>query len=413
MLRSFHVLFSVSLVLALATATDAHQITKSKTTFTDAEEAGEDFTFQGEYAGTVEMDGRNGMQSAGLQVIARGNGVFDGVLFLGGLPGAGWNKQAKHAFHGMNTGGIVQLKDENQKVRIDIIGGVAIVTGSGRNAGQLRHIVRTSPTMGAKPPQGAVVIFDGTNTDELKNGKITKDGLLMEGADFKRVFEDFNLHLEFNLPFMPYAQGQQRANSGVYLQSRYEVQILDSFGLEGIENEAGALYTYQRPLVNMCYPPLSWQTYDIQFTSAKFDKDGKKVKNARLTVIHNGVAVQNDFEVKRKTGAGKQESPQLFPIRLQNHGNPVRFRNIWLVTRRNAAAPSSSAVIVPEKSAAADVEGSATNDTPKPVEFFQPVACCRPVKCCQPFDCCPTKKTRFLDLNLGSLFSGLTNRRCR
>ena len=406
MLRPLHVFCSVSLMLAIASLANAHQKTNPKTAYTSAEEAGEDFTFQGEYTGMVELEAAKGAQTAGLQVIARGNGVFDAVVYLGGLPGAGWNNKDKYSYSGMNTGGIVQLKDEEQKVRIDVIGGVAIVTGSGRNIGQLRRVERSSPSIGAKPPANAIVIFDGTNVDAFNNGRMTNDGLLMEGADFKQSFKDFSLHLEFKLPFMPYARGQQRSNSGVYLQSRYEVQILDSFGLEGIENEAGALYRYQRPNVNMCLPPLTWQTYDIEFTSAKFDKDGKKVKNARLTVIHNGVAVHDDFEVMRKTGAGKQESPELFPIRLQNHGNPVRFRNIWLVNhQKDAAAPATDAkpplVATPEPAGAVSMS---TN-------------CCKPVKCqpvkCRPVKCCGTKKKLSLKLNLGKLFSGLKLRRCR
>ena len=139
------------------------------------------------------------------------------------------------------------------------------------------------------------------------------------------------MHAEFRLPYMPHARGQNRSNSGFYLLSSYEVQVLDSFGLEGIKNECGALYRYKQPDINMCLPPLQWQTYDITFRSPTFDAAGNKLCNARITVLHNGVAVHNNFEVERKTGAGKPESPAPRPIKLQDHSNPVRYRNIWLI----------------------------------------------------------------------------------
>jgi hypothetical protein len=137
------------------------------------------------------------------------------------------------------------------------------------------------------------------------------------------------MHIEFRTPYMPLARGQGRGNSGVYIQERYEVQILDSFGLEGEANECGGLYKQRPPEVNMCLPPLSWQTYDIYFTSARWDQQGAKIANARLTLLHNGVPVHNDYELTGKTGSGKTETPEPRPILLQNHGNPVHFRNIW------------------------------------------------------------------------------------
>jgi 3-keto-disaccharide hydrolase len=175
------------------------------------------------------------------------------------------------------------------------------------------------------------VLFDGRNTDNLQGAKVTPDGLLLAGLQTKMPVDAFRLHLEFRTPYMPQARGQGRGNSGVYIQQRYEVQILDSFGLEGAENECGGLYKQTRPDVNMCLPPLAWQTYDIWFTPPKFDEAGKKTANARVTALHNGYLIHHHREITAKTGGGKAEGPQSFPINLQDHGNPVMFRNIWIV----------------------------------------------------------------------------------
>jgi hypothetical protein len=188
--------------------------------------------------------------------------------------------------------------------------------------------------LGDKPPTGAIVLFDGSNTDEFVDGKMTDDGLLIAGATSKRTFQDCQLHVEFQLPFMPEARGQARANSGCYLQGRYEVQMLDSFGLEGLDNECGGIYRIKSPSVNMCYPPLTWQTYDIDFTAAKYEGD-KKVKNASITVRHNGIEIHKDVELPNATTAAPvPEGPEPGPIYLQDHGNPVRYRNIWIVEKK-------------------------------------------------------------------------------
>jgi hypothetical protein len=170
---------------------------------------------------------------------------------------------------------------------------------------------------------------------------VTPDGLLQAGVLTKQPVDAFRLHLEFRTPYMPYARGQARANSGVYIQQRYEVQILDSFGLEGVENECGGLYRQTRPELNMCLPPLAWQTYDIWFTPPRFDGEGKKTANARITVLHNGFPIHQDREVTAKTGGGKQEGPEPFPINLQEHGNPVVFRNIWIVPGPGETLPAA------------------------------------------------------------------------
>ena len=161
---------------------------------------------------------------------------------------------------------------------------------------------------------------------------MTADGLLMEGTNSIKKFGSHRLHIEFMTPYMPSARGQGRGNSGVYYQGRYETQVLDSFGLLGKNNETGGVYSIKDPSTNMCFPPLVWQTYDTEFTAAKYDSEGKKVKNARLTTRLNGVVVQDDTELPNiTTAAPVKEGPEPGPLHLQNHGNPVRFRNIWIV----------------------------------------------------------------------------------
>lgn len=147
----------------------------------------------------------------------------------------------------------------------------------------------------------------------------------------KAAFADHRLHLEFRTPFMPEARGQARGNSGVYIQGRYEVQILDSYGLDGLDNECGGLYKVARPRANLCAPPLQWQTYDIDFRAPRFDAQGAKAANARITVRHNGVLIHDKVELPGQTGGGEAanfEKPG--PLLLQDHGNPVQFRNIWV-----------------------------------------------------------------------------------
>ena len=288
-----------------------------------------DFALQGEYVGLVDRPG-GGAAAVGLQVVALGGGKFDAVAFRRGLPGAGWDRRTKTRLAGQaNNGSLLLLgKDCNFLVG----GGVATSLDV---TGRLTKVERGSPTMGLRPPLGAVVLFDGSNTGALAGAKITADGLLQAGVLTKMSVEAFRLHLEFRTPFMPAARGQARGNSGVYIQQRYEVQILDSFGLEGLENECGGLYRQTRPDLNMCLPPMAWQTYDIWFTPPRFAGDGKtKTADALITVLHNGQPIHLHRAITAKTGGGKKEGPEAFPINLQDHGNPVVFRNIWLVPGR-------------------------------------------------------------------------------
>ena len=139
-----------------------------------------------------------------------------------------------------------------------------------------------------------------------------------------------------HVAYRPTAREQGRGNSGFYQVLLYEVQILDSFGLDGVNNECGGIYTKAAPKVNMCYPPLTWQTYDVDFTNGVREGD-KLVKNPRITVRHNGVVIHDDFEIKGPTGGGRQGDKNApgtpGPLQLQGHGNPTQFKNVWVVEK--------------------------------------------------------------------------------
>ncbi len=287
-----------------------------------------DYAFQGEYSGTL------GGKKTGLQVIALGGGKFRAVLLAGGLPGDGWEKGQREEADGELKDGVATFAHANWKASVKD-GAASVTSADGKALGELKSVARKSPTLGLAPPAGAVVLFDGKTADTFQGGKMSSEGWLQEGPTSKQKFQSQTLHVEFMLPYMPFARGQGRGNSGVYLQGRFETQVLDSFGLLGKDNETGGIYSIKAPDENLCFPPLTWQTYDTEFTAAEYDAAGKKTKNARMTVRLNGVLVQQDVELpKTTTAAPVKEGPDPGPLYLQNHGNPVRFRNIWVVEKK-------------------------------------------------------------------------------
>jgi len=342
-------------VLAAATLAPLHAADNSKT-WTDAEKAQKedpDFSIQGEYAGP----------GLGAQVIALGNGHFQAVLYPGGLPGAGWDGKNKSLLDGKldgETGAFVPATGQKKYMAGggtgfsatrkfppeghkpysgQIANGVFEVKAEGGKSASLKRIERKSPTLGAKPPAGAVVLFDGTSADGWKNGKIVNGLLAGSNALSSKTFRDCTIHIEFQTPYRPHARSQGRGNSGVYYQGRWETQVLDSFGLEGLMNECGGIYSIAKSRVNMCLPPLTWQTYDVDYTHAKFDKDGKRTAWPRMTVKLNGVIVHDNQEMaKTHTTAapvhGPLKSDEGGPIFLQAHGNPVFYRHIWVLPKK-------------------------------------------------------------------------------
>jgi len=321
-------LFGVLVIVA----TTSYAADPKDVTIADPKDAASDVLIQGEYEG--KMADASGTK-LGAQVVALGKNEFDVRLLKGGLPGAGWDNKTQWK---------AKAKTEDGKTTVtgkDFSGSIADSKLTIKIGDQpevtLTRVERKSPTLGLKAPEGAVVLFDGTNVDAWQGGKLVEqsDGKYLNvGVKSKQAFQNFTLHLEFRLPYMPTARGQGRANSGLYFQNRYECQVLDSFGLKGENNECAGIYQQFAPVPNMCLPPLVWQTYDIDLSAATFDDAGKKTGPAKATIKHNGVVVHKDIEFKGPTGGGDPETNKPGPFQLQNHGNPVVYRNIWVVEKK-------------------------------------------------------------------------------
>ncbi|HMO93911.1 MAG TPA: DUF1080 domain-containing protein [Pirellulaceae bacterium] len=196
------------------------------------------------------------------------------------------------------------------------------------------------------PPSDAIVLFDGTDMSAWHHGDRWRvaDGYTEVGnANIvsKQSFGDCQLHLEFATPAEVRGEGQGRGNSGVFLMGIYEVQILDSYDNKTyFDGQCGAVYKQSPPIVNACRPPGEWQSYDIIFKAPKFNEDGSVKSPAYVTVLHNGVVIHNHFELLGGTFFNQpphyNKHDEKLPIAIQNHGDPVRFRNIWV--RENVQA---------------------------------------------------------------------------
>lgn len=303
------------------------------------------FHVQGEYVGTLE-----GGKKVGAQVIALDEqGSLQAVLYPGGLPGAGWDETNKILLDGKLMEGIVTFHPPMGKRKYmdrrpegfsatrkfppvghkpwtgKINKGVFSGKTDGGKTFVMKRVERKSPTLGAKPPEGAVVLFDGTDLKHWNGGRLDKaTGILHTDArnvSSKDKFKSYTVHLEFRTPFRPNARGQGRGNSGFYQTNGQEIQVLDSFGLEGLKNECGGLYGRAAPRINMCYPPLVWQTFDVELRPRPDNP-----KAGLLTVRHNGVVIHN----KVPTGLGGRRG-----FTLQGHGNLLQYRNIWVVPSKS------------------------------------------------------------------------------
>ena len=316
------------------------------------ETSGPDFSVQGEYLGLI-----GDVYPLGAQIISRGSGIFEGILFGGGLPGAGWDERTRFHLRGHRTSDAVMLEgvhgerlmftNPNIKGTIEenIFQGQSLCFQNRVSDPlfSLHKVTRQSPTLGSAPPEGACVLFDGTDTDAWVDGQIVENKLLRGGTRTKQHFGDHMFHLEYRTPYMPTAKGMQRGNSGVYVQNIWEIQIVDSFGWNeenrkyerlSIFGQAGGLHEMIGPRINMSFPPLSWQTFDVEFVSARFDDKGNKMKSAMITVYHNGILIHDRYVIPSfAPGRDPVDERDKGPLYLQDHKNPVVYRNIWLVER--------------------------------------------------------------------------------
>ena len=280
--------------------------------WTDSKSAAKEhpgFLLQGEYIS------KNSNQTIAVQATVLNDGNFLVASYRGGLPGAGWDKS---------------------KIGSKILDTAALKT----LITSMKKVTRVSPTMGKAAPDNAIItIEDGLTKVE--------NGLLQAGGQTTKNVGSFNMHIEFMLPFKPARNpsNQDRGNSGIYIFNNYEIQIIDSFALDfdsknnAIKLESkntqwcGSFYKLKVADVNMALPPLTWQTYDIEFT-APILKDNKKIKNAFITLYHNGVKIHDNFELTTGTGNGaRRKQLAKGTIFFQYHGNPTVFRNVWVVEK--------------------------------------------------------------------------------
>lgn len=198
-----------------------------------------------------------------------------------------------------------------------------------------------TPGTNNQAPSDAIVLFDGTDLDSWEGGdwKVEDGAVTVEpgtgGIRTKKGFGDIQLHIEWRSPEVVDGDGQGRGNSGVFLQGRYEVQVLDMYENTTYPNgQTGSVYKQHAPLANASLPPGEWQSYDIIYEAPIFKDDGRLAKPAFVTVIHNGVLIQNRVQIKGPTeyiGLPKYEKhPEKLPLELQDHSDLVSFRNIWV-----------------------------------------------------------------------------------
>lgn len=300
----------------------------------------------GDWEGSYMADsGESGLLAA--QVIAEGSGVYRAVIQLVDegiqLEITGQKDGNETLFNGKidvgaELGGTYDV--EAKIIDSEFTGRFSGSEATGRI--KFQKMDRKSPTLGKKPPDGAIVLFDGTSLKgwQQPKGKPAKWKILKDGSMevtkgsivTRQKLGDHKLHVEFRTPYMPDERGQDRGNSGVYVLGRYEVQVLDSYGLEAKDSHCGGIYKIAAPRTNACYPPLSWQTYDITFYAPKYDTEGTKTKPAEITVLHNGMLIHDKVILGRATPGGvDQDETKPGGLFLQDHNNPVRYRNIWAI----------------------------------------------------------------------------------
>lgn len=332
-----------------------------------AQTIGVELKLQGEYVG------KDGEKQVGIQVVARGDKSFHALVLEGGLPGDGWDG-GRYGL--LESGPLSDGKVEFRSAGDDGASGVLDENGLTLKRGEqkvlLKRVERKSQTLGKQPPAGAIVLFGGAkpNLDAFEERKdiegltapLMFEGSLMAGAVTKRKFRDYALHAEFMTGWEPQNIPWRRADAGVYMLSRYEVAIGDSFGFDfdlsgatspqrpklldekgkaskfpvakgnGAPRVCGSVFTYPSKVPNSCLPPLVWQTLDIDFKAPRFDDKGKKTAKAVISVKLNGHQTVDKLEVNGPTPHGfKGPETADGPIWFEAFGRRVLYRNIWLV----------------------------------------------------------------------------------
>ena len=321
-----------SIVIALGTVISGHAWAQDR--------------YMGAYEGTYHADRSQATKATG-KLIAEGPGYYRLVVQAEPLaPG----EVIQFEIYGVQQGNRVNLFGRaNAASWHGTIDGDRLVADPGYYGMglELRKATRKSPTEGAQAPAGAVVLLPfspnkAPDTSAWKGGvwKPQEDGSLQcdpgKGSIYtKQDFGDMKLHVEFWLPLMAESFGQGRANSGVIINNLYEVQVLDSFGLVPSMGDCSAIYDNTRPKVNASFPPEQWQTYDITFRAPRMNPDGSVKEKARVSVEHNGVKVHDDVPIEGATAGHEPGKPPANaangPLQLQDHGNRIRYRNVWLV----------------------------------------------------------------------------------
>ena len=364
---------ALGLVVVLAGETPAQTLDKAgeaaANKLFDAQTIGVELKLQGEYVG------KDGEKRVGIQVVARGDKSFHALILEGGLPGDGWDgsrygllesrplSDGRAEFSSPSDAGVSAVLDEN---------GLTLQRGDQKIL--LKRVERKSETLGQQPPAGAIVLFGGAkpNVDSFEERKdiegmtapLMFDGNLMAGAVTKRKFRDYTLHVEFLTGWEPQNIPWRRADAGIYMLSRYEVAIGDSFGFDfdlsgatspdrpkfandvtqtqqfpvakgtGAPRVCGSVFTYPSKVPNSCFPPLVWQTLDIDFQAPRFDGDGKKTAKAVISVKLNGQPTVEKLEVNGPTPHGfKGPEVPAGPIWFEAFGRRVLYRNIWVLER--------------------------------------------------------------------------------
>lgn len=303
--------------------------------------ADDDDKVMGLYQGAFDGKGWEG-RSIRAQVWAESKTQQTAVLFIGNEA-----VEVRAAISGRGREGKFRFSGD---LDLGSMGGKASFTGAienetftgeikGKTTGAftLKRVFPEPPTRGMTAPEGAVALFDGTNLEQhwnlIPHWCPQGDGSVQICNTNLQTKEEFGsglYHIEFMTPFMPNERGQGRGNSGVYVLGRYEVQVLDSFGQEPKDNLCGGIYQKAVPAADAVLPPLQWQTYDITFTAAEFDAAGIKTSNARITLVHNGTTVHDNVELDSPTPGGvSDQDGSKGPLFFQDHGNTVKFRNVW------------------------------------------------------------------------------------